>query len=353
MWFDFALRVAVVSQLVFACVLILRAGWPLSLARGLAITLSGGVAAYMYCSVPSPHSPTSLSAPLLVWCIANPVIFWLFARAAFDDVCRLRAWHVAVLISVVVVGMSSNAAMGAHADALHPIVTLGNRFLALAFLLSGLWITFRGRNSDLLENRRRLRDWLTAIVGAYMLIVVAVEISLIGRQPPLFVGTLNIAVILVLAHLVCHALAKANEPLLDTPMRGSGTVDSLPDSQLKLLERLRREIEHQHCYWQEGLSISGLAEKMGTQEHILRRVINQGLGFRNFNEFLHSYRIRDACERLRQTSGRKPPVLTIALEVGYSSVGPFNRAFKEMVGMTPTEYRQKYAPPKAASSDNS
>jgi AraC-like DNA-binding protein len=34
-------------------------------------------------------------------------------------------------------------------------------------------------------------------------------------------------------------------------------------------------------------------------------------------------------------------VLTIALEVGYGSIGPFNRAFKERFGVTPTEYRRQ------------
>jgi AraC-like DNA-binding protein len=278
--------------------------------------------------------------------MANPAIFWLFASAVFDDASQLRLWHVVALIAMVAVGMSSYAVMGADARSTHLLLTVVYRVLSLACLLGGLWIAFRGRAADLLEHRRRLRDWLTAIVGAYMLIVVAVEISLFGRQPPIFLSTLNIAVILVIAHTVCHGLAKVNPLLLDAPTRNSAMDDSLPESQRQVLERLRREIEQQHCYRQEGLSIAALADKIGTQEYVLRRVINQGLGFRNFNEFLHSYRIRDACERLRQAGGRKPPVLTIALEVGYSSVGPFNRAFKEMTGMTPTEYRQKQTPAK-------
>jgi len=37
-------------------------------------------------------------------------------------------------------------------------------------------------------------------------------------------------------------------------------------------------------------------------------------------------------------------VLTIALDLGYGSLGPFNRAFKEMTGMTPTAYREKTIP---------
>jgi AraC-like DNA-binding protein len=33
-------------------------------------------------------------------------------------------------------------------------------------------------------------------------------------------------------------------------------------------------------------------------------------------------------------------VLSIALDVGYGSIGPFNRAFKARMGMTPTQFRQ-------------
>lgn len=33
-------------------------------------------------------------------------------------------------------------------------------------------------------------------------------------------------------------------------------------------------------------------------------------------------------------------MLTIALDAGFQSIGPFNRAFKADTGMTPTEYRR-------------
>jgi AraC-like DNA-binding protein len=34
------------------------------------------------------------------------------------------------------------------------------------------------------------------------------------------------------------------------------------------------------------------------------------------------------------------PVVTIALDAGFQSLGPFNRAFKAHTGMTPTDYRR-------------
>jgi AraC-like DNA-binding protein len=33
------------------------------------------------------------------------------------------------------------------------------------------------------------------------------------------------------------------------------------------------------------------------------------------------------------------PVLTIALDCGFGSIGPFNRAFKARTGKTPTQFR--------------
>ena len=36
------------------------------------------------------------------------------------------------------------------------------------------------------------------------------------------------------------------------------------------------------------------------------------------------------------------PVLTIALDAGFGSIGPFNRAFKAYAGLTPTEYRRAH-----------
>ena len=87
-----------------------------------------------------------------------------------------------------------------------------------------------------------------------------------------------------------------------------------------------------------GLTIAALAERLRTREHVLRRVINQGLGYRNFNDFLHAFRIREACERLRRVEDARLPVLSIALGVGYGSIGPFNRAFKARMGMTPTHF---------------
>jgi len=92
----------------------------------------------------------------------------------------------------------------------------------------------------------------------------------------------------------------------------------------------------QHAYRREGLTLAALAETLNMGEAALRGLINQELGYRNFNDFLHHYRLQDAAVRL---TGQDLPILSIALECGYGSIGPFNRAFRQRFGMTPTEYR--------------
>ena len=96
----------------------------------------------------------------------------------------------------------------------------------------------------------------------------------------------------------------------------------------------------ERTYRQEGLTIGVLAVKLGMPEYRLRTLINDGLGHRNFNAFLNRYRLDEAKAALADRSQAEVPVLTIALDAGFQSLAPFNRAFKADTGLTPTEFRR-------------
>ena len=49
---------------------------------------------------------------------------------------------------------------------------------------------------------------------------------------------------------------------------------------------------------------------------------------------------RYAKQALTDPTQAEVPILTIALDSGFQSLGPFNRAFKADTGMTPTEFRR-------------
>ncbi|RMB08682.1 AraC family transcriptional regulator [Eilatimonas milleporae] len=95
-------------------------------------------------------------------------------------------------------------------------------------------------------------------------------------------------------------------------------------------------------YREQGLTVARLAEEVGVPEHRLRKLINTYMGYRNIAEFLNEYRIAEAKTRLADMHQRHIPVLTIAMEAGYISLRPFNRAFKALTAQTPSEYREHH-----------
>src|SRR5262249_59701422 len=107
------------------------------------------------------------------------------------------------------------------------------------------------------------------------------------------------------------------------------------------LDALRRVMEEDKVYREEGFSIAALAARLGTAEHRLRRLINRRLGHRNFSTFVNGYRLAEAKAALADPSQAEVPILTIALDAGFQSLAPFNRAFKLTAGMTPREYRRQ------------
>jgi AraC-like DNA-binding protein len=100
-----------------------------------------------------------------------------------------------------------------------------------------------------------------------------------------------------------------------------------------------RALREQRVYRDCELTVASLAAKLSMPQYRLRKVILEELGYRNFNALLHEYRLAEACQDLRDPAKTHVPILTIALTVGYASINPFNRAFRDALGMTPSAYR--------------
>jgi len=79
-----------------------------------------------------------------------------------------------------------------------------------------------------------------------------------------------------------------------------------------------------------------LAKQLREQEYKLRQIINQQLKYNNFSHFLNHYRITEAVRRLQTTNDA---ISKIGLDVGYTSLSSFHKAFKEQHSVTPREYR--------------
>ena len=213
--------------------------------------------------------------------------------------------------------------------------------------------------SDLVEARRGVRFLFLAVVGVTMLLAgllqrVVVPTSEIENY---FVHIFLIAVYtLVVCAVLVRTLGRDSAHLLRQPAERSapatddaawrGSMSTGPRAQggaesPRLVEALHGLLNVDRVYRRPKISIRSLADEIGLPEYRLRKLIHEELGFRNFNAFMHHYRIREACEMLSDPGQARTPILTIALTIGYQSINTFNRAFREIKGETPSTFRAR------------
>jgi AraC-like DNA-binding protein len=165
------------------------------------------------------------------------------------------------------------------------------------------------------------------------------------------VNTVNSAVLASVVAAICYAMMRVDGADLfpAAPEAAQVTIASTRSvvaeeaGDQKLVDALMRLMGDERIYRHDNITIGTLATKLGIPEYRLRRLINQRLGYRNFNVFLNNHRIEEAKAALSDPTQAEVPVITIAMDAGFQSLGPFNRAFKATTGVTPTEYRRQNA----------
>ena len=100
---------------------------------------------------------------------------------------------------------------------------------------------------------------------------------------------------------------------------------------------IRRAINFIREHYSENISLDMLAERLEITPEYLSALFNKEVGI-NFSTFLKQFRISQAKRLLKGTDEK---IYAIAQQVGYNDPKYFNRVFKEEMGMSPGDYRQK------------
>jgi AraC-like DNA-binding protein len=106
----------------------------------------------------------------------------------------------------------------------------------------------------------------------------------------------------------------------------------------KYLSRLLRHMDTKKPYLDADLTIQDIGESLNIPRHYLTQVINEKLN-KNFYQFINEYRVEEVKKLLMDKEYQKFTMTAIAFEAGFNSKSAFNNAFKEITGMTPTEYK--------------
>lgn len=92
-------------------------------------------------------------------------------------------------------------------------------------------------------------------------------------------------------------------------------------------------------YLNSELTLKSLADNLNIHPNILSKVINDGLD-KNFSDFVNEYRVNAIIDRLHSGNYDHITLLGISFECGFNSKTTFNRAFKNIKGITPLNYKK-------------
>ena len=278
--------------------------------------------------------------PLQLIAAGTSAMMWIWIGALFIDGYR-PSWRAAVAWAV----LPALELVGIFVW--FPWMGRAQEVLSLLFVLLAGWRAVAGLRGDLVERRRRLRPVLATLAVLYSVGIIvghALDRDSSGGPPIPADRTLEAAGLAALS--VCFAVLalRAGQPIFAAPPPQVAPAPVPPaddDAEAPVLARLLALMEQEKIYRREGFDLGALVAALDLPEYRLRRLINQRLGHRNFSSFVNSYRLAEARSALADPAQASVPVLTIALDAGFQSIGPFNRAFKAETGLTPTEYRRQ------------
>jgi AraC-like DNA-binding protein len=286
----------------------------------------------------------------LIWVVtlggcATCNMYWLFSRALFRGEAGVQRRHVAAALAIALLILVYRVAQALDSEYIHGWITSLGAVLTLAsstVLVLAFVEALRGWSLPMALPEKRLRVGFMLVFGACVLACTILS-ELADTTPALealrrVVVCSSALLIIVFTHYALYVRRR-----FPIQQANSGAHSEAPATQIKaedhvLADAIRHQLHVLHVFREPDLKVADLASQLGVPEYKVSRVVTQVLGERNFNQLVNRYRIANACQLLQQANS-KQSVLEISMECGFASLGPFNRAFKAAIGVTPSAYR--------------
>ncbi|NBW06639.1 MAG: AraC family transcriptional regulator [Caulobacteraceae bacterium] len=258
---------------------------------------------------------------------------WLIARALFDPAKQDAWWPRIVVLVLVVSGALTVLTLptSARRIAENTYALTGSAALLLTF-----FEPFHRYRRDLSAVEKRFRLTFVVVYAALVAVsILAPHGSAVTAAEAYRLDLINSGC--AMGGLVTGAAAivwRLRHPLAE-PMRPARRAPTAEDQDLAA--RILRLLREDRIHAEPNLKVADVAARLGQPEYRVSQCVTGVLGFENFNRMINHHRIEQAKAMLRDPARR--PILDIAFDCGFGSVGPFNRAFKAEVGVTPRAFR--------------
>jgi AraC-like DNA-binding protein len=111
-----------------------------------------------------------------------------------------------------------------------------------------------------------------------------------------------------------------------------------PETIQNTANSLKTAMEMEQLYLNPNLNLKMISDHTGIAQKTISAVLNQGL-LTSFNEFVNGYRVEKFKKMINQPGKDQLTIAGIAFECGFNSQATFQRTFKQVTGMSPTEFK--------------
>lgn len=202
--------------------------------------------------------------------------------------------------------------------------------------LSGSFAFFRRKDKN---SNRIFSIWLHALVAVGLVIFIKIKFE--RDLGDYLIGTYVSVVLYINGFLVIsrqiRPLKEDDEEVIPKPKYEKSPLGE--EKKTDILNRITFILEQKKYFSKNTLSLSDLAKAVNEPPHYVSQVINEKLD-KNFFDLLSGYRISEAKKLLHEKEAEKMTIEEIAERVGYNSKAAFNKAFKTITGITPSEFRK-------------
>jgi AraC-like DNA-binding protein len=300
--------------------------------------------------------------PLMIIMPLGPLLYF-YIRASLEPEFQLQKQHrkhflttlldilpqlaAIVYITGIISGLVKKAIpLGYYIDVYNNYVDIP-RWLSLTIYV-GLSARYLAAASAAgkVENAAMLR-WLRQFVRVFLAFLLLWFIYLVPYVIPKYSNKLLdlvgwYPIFIPLAILIYWLGIKALMVTYTLPLMGKKSTGStaLPaDTVEHTITTLRKAMEQEALYLDPALNLTLLSQHTGIAPKTISAVLNQHL-HTSLNEFVNEYRIREFKKRLLEADLQILTITGIAFDCGFNSQATFQRAFKQVTGMSPSEYRK-------------
>jgi len=223
-------------------------------------------------------------------------------------------------------------------------------FISLLFylVLSGRLIrAYRKRIENHFSNLHRITlRWLGTLVLVLSFLTIFWIIEAVARfylayypDTPFSIVTISIAILLLGGGGILQKdLFGTIQAVGQSKEKETATSEKKPIPGA-LLEKVRMVMEKEQLFLNPELTIKDFAQSVGFPVREVSQAINQGLDC-SFIDFVNQYRVQAFKERVEKGEASHLSLLGLALESGFNSKSTFNRVFKKLEGIRPSEYQK-------------